>query len=408
VLGSAFVVRKALPFLVPALGLATVVLLLSPGRSDAEPAARKSLMDEPTRKAIDRGLRYLADKQNADGSWTSDAGNKVNDDYVVNEKGQSVHHVGVTALGVLAFLASGHVPGRGPYGAVVDRAVSFILSRVQPSGFIAADQTRMYSHAFATLALAEVYGMSRAPELREKLQSAVEFTIKCQNDTGGWRYVPFTVDSDMSVTVCQVVALRAARNVGIKVPQSTIERALRYVVESAITSEEVGGADEVGAFQYQPSSTRYNRSSFSLTAAGLTTLFQAGLYDNDSLASYVKRRGIRKSPVPRVDDTVNFMRRHYRIVRTTAEHYYYYYGNYYAAQAMYNVGGKDPEIWEKWYDMVRRDLLELQRTQSGPDGAGPGYSYWVSNVGRQQNFFATAVAILILSMPYDYLPIHQR
>jgi hypothetical protein len=402
-------VRKVLPFLVPAIGLAAVLLVLAPRRGDAEPAARKSLLDEPTRAAIERGLRYLADKQNPDGSWTSDAGNKVNDDYVVNEKGQSVHHVGVTALGVLAFLAAGHVPGRGPYGAVVDRAVGFVLSRVQPSGFIAADQTRMYSHAFATLALAEVYGMSRAPELREKLQSAVEFTIKCQNDTGGWRYVPFTVDSDMSVTVCQVVALRAARNVGIKVPQSTIDRALRYVVESAITSEDGGsGSDEVGAFLYQPSSTRFNRSSFSLTAAGLTTLFQAGLYDNESLASYVKRRNIRKSPVPRVDDTVDYMRRHYRIVRQTPEHYYYYYGNYYAAQAMYNVGGKDPEIWEKWYEMVRRDLLELQRVQKGPDGAGPTYSTWLSNVDRQQSFFATAVAILILSMPYDYLPIHQR
>jgi hypothetical protein len=409
VIGSGATVRKALPFLVPALGLAAVVLVLAPGRLLAEPPARRSLMDEPTRKAIERGLRYLAEKQNADGSWTSDAGNKVNDDYVVNEKGQNVHHVGVTSLGILAFLAAGHVPGRGPHGAVVDRAVSFVLSRVQPSGFIAADQTRMYSHAFATLALAEVYGMSRAPALREKLQSAVEFTIKCQNDTGGWRYVPFTVDSDMSVTVCQVVALRAARNVGIRVPQSTIDRALRYVVESAITSEDGGsGPDEVGAFLYQPSSTRFNRSSFSLTAAGLTTLFQAGLYDNDALATYVKRRGIRKSPIPRVDDTVNYMRRHYRSVRSNPEHYYYYYGNYYAAQAMYNVGGKEPEIWEKWYEMVRRDLLELQRVQNGPDGAGPAYSWWQSNVGRQQNFFATAVAILILSMPFDYLPIHQR
>lgn len=410
--------RRVLPLLLPAVGLAATFLLLSGSGPAAAPAAadpspRKALIDDATRQAITEGLRFLVRTQNADGSWTCDAGNKVNEDYVVYEKGRSIHHVGVTAMAVLSFLAAGHVPGRGPYGDAVDHAVSFILSRVQPSGFIAADQTRMYSHAFATLALAEVYGMSRAPDLRKKLESAVEFTVKCQNVTGGWRYVPFTVDSDMSVTVCQVVALRAARNVGIKVPQSTIDRALRYVIDSAVTSEDdtTGEPDqEIGGFRYQPSSTRYNRSSFSLTAAGLTTLFQAGLYDNEAVAQYVKDRGISKFPVPRVDWTVDYLFRHYGAVAraTKCRHYFYFYGNYYASQAMYNVGGRDPEIWERWYTMVRDDLLRTQEAGNAPEGAGPRETHWRSNVGETTHTFATAIAILILSMPFDYLPIHQR
>jgi hypothetical protein len=424
---------RRLAVLLPFLALVLVAAALAP-RGHAE--GRRRLMNDETRAAIDRGLRFLVRTQNADGSWTCDAGKKVNNEYVVFSGskdgemtgGKDAHHVGVTSLAILAFLAAGHAPGRGPYGAVVDRAVGFLMSCVQKDGYIDhAQQSRMYDHAFATLALAEVYGMSRAPELRDKLQSAVELTVSCQNDTGGWRYAPFTVDSDMSVTVCQVVALRAARNVGLRVPQSTIDRALGYVIQSAITQsvDSLEADDDVGAFTYQPVTTKFNRSSFSLAAAGLTTLFQAGLYDNASLAAYVERRGLArdehggKKPPPSVDATVAYMKAHYRDTLSgsaqNGRHYFFYYGNYYAAQAMYNVGGtaEGAPQWERWYDTVRRDILsmEVRGRAAGPDGgalAALPESHWESNVGVSQHTFATAVAILILSIPFDYLPIHQR
>jgi hypothetical protein len=394
-------------FLAAALSTAGLVAPRTAVPDDGAP--RRSLIDDATRRAIDQGLRYLVRLQRPDGSWSCDVGHKVNDSYVVAKR--DVPHVGVTGLAILAFLAAGHVPGRGPYGEVVDRAVASILSNVRDDGYVTSEesQTRMYEHAFATLALAEVYGMSRAPELREKLQSAVEFTVRCQNATGGWRYQPFTVDSDMSVTVCQVVALRAARNVGLKVPQATIDRALRYVIESAITEDDVLERGEVsrGGFFYQPPSTHFNRSSFSLAAAGLTTLFQAGLYDDRALQAYVRRNpSIRKDPASlRIDDTVEYMRSQYGDV--PHNHYYWFYGNYYAAQAMYTVGGTDPRVWEEWYSLVRRDLLSMQRVGTAPGRGDRAESWWESNVGRNHTF-GTAVALLILSMPFDYLPIHQR
>jgi len=400
-------VRRVLPWLLPLLAVAATVLLLAPREGRADDRTRKSLMNADTRAAIDRGLRFLARVQNADGSWTSDAGNKVNEEYAVPEGQQNVHHVGVTALGILAFLAAGHVPGRGPYGAVVDRAVAFVLSRVESDGFIARDGTRMYSHAFATLALAEVYGMSKAPELRKGLQEAVELTAKCQNSTGGWRYVPGAVDSDMSVTVCQMTALRAARNVGIRVKQSTIDSALRYVIDSAITSDMRAAREDVGAFFYQPRSTQSNRASFSLTAAGVCCLFQAGIYDDDALDGYMRKRGIGRDPAPSIRQAVEYLERNYGDVASRhAKHYFFYYGNYYAAQAMYNVGAVEPERWERWYDRVRRDLLSHEVRMPGPIG-GPEESRWESNIGSTSTF-STAVATLILSIPFDYLPIHQK
>ena len=76
----------------------------------------------------------------------------------------------------------------------------------------------MYSHAFATLFLAEVYGMVEREDVKRTLQRSVDLIVDSQNAEGGWRYKPFARESDMSITVCQVLALRSARNVGIHVP----------------------------------------------------------------------------------------------------------------------------------------------------------------------------------------------
>jgi len=110
----------------------------------------------------------------------------------------------------------------------MSRCVDYLLACAQPSGFIAgpdASRGPMYGHGFATMFLAECYGMSPRPELREKLAKAVKLIVNCQNKDGGWRYQPVRADADISVTVCQIMALRAARNAGLFVPpRSSIGR----------------------------------------------------------------------------------------------------------------------------------------------------------------------------------------
>lgn len=395
--------RRALLCLPVLLALGSL-LLLRPLRAADAPSRR--LVTPETLQAIDRGLAFLARTQNADGSWTSTAGKKINNSYQPFDGGMDVPHVGVTSLAILAFLAGGHVPGRGPFGGVVDRALGFVLDQAQTSGssgMIEGSGTRMYSHAFATLALAEVYGMKRSERLRTTLEAAIEFTVRCQNATGGWRYVPFSPDSDMSVTVCQVVALRAAKNVGLKVPQATIDRALKYVLESAYTLPN----EPRGGFRYQPEDIRWNRDSYALAAAGLTTLFQAGLYDDAQIARYVKSHGVAKDPPPRIADTLAYVKRQYLdVVSDTPEHFFFWYGSYYATQAMYLVGSARPEEWAGWYTRIRDQILGIQHRLRDAE-SGRDESYWMSNIDRS-NAYATASALLILQFPLDYLPIHQR
>jgi hypothetical protein len=348
--------------------------------------------------AVDRALAFLAESQNADGSWTADVGFKLNQAYEITADDQ--HHVGVTALAGLAYLSAGHLPGRGRYGEVIGRATDFVLDCVNEEGFVAAHDTRMYSHAFATLFLAEVYGMTDRADVRDKLQAAVDYIVACQNQEGAWRYMPFAVESDMSITVCQLNALRGARNVGVRVPRSTIDRAASYVERSYVTRDEGGmgfGFDNYyrigrGSFRYQ--AQRQTRSSFALTAAGIAALHNTGHYGNTLQTTLAD-----KAQAPKIDlhASIDFLLDHYDLVSGRSPytfHYFYWYGHYYATQALYVIGGK---AWAWYYPKMREELVRGQLASGAwPSTAGPGEN------------FSTAVGAIILSLPYGYLPIFQR
>ncbi|MFB3065650.1 MAG: prenyltransferase/squalene oxidase repeat-containing protein [Planctomycetota bacterium] len=360
---------------------------------------RSPLLTRAASEAVEGALRWLAAHQNEDGSWNANVGFKINDGYRQQPRRQygGLPHLGVTSLAGMAFMSGGHLPGRGPYGDVLHKALDFVLKSVKKNGYVTRNGTRMYSHAFSVLFLAEAYGMTSNRKLREKLERAVEFTYKSQNEQGGWRYAPLARDSDMSITVCQVVALREARNVGIRVPKKVIDAALKYVMESAVFH-----GNDRGGFLYQHDEVPFNRNSFALTAAGLTTMYQAGLYTNRQVQNFCREHGIDPARAPRINDCLDYLRNTYaETVRNYPNHYFYFYGNYYAMQAWYTRGGRE---WRAWYRKVRDDLLDMAREQRTEDGQT--HVYWGSRyVGRA---FSTAVSAIILQVPQHYLPIFQR
>lgn len=335
-------------------------------------------------RAVERGLEWLARKQNADGSWTARIGYKLNNGF--NFTSADKGHLGVTSLGGMAFLAGGHLPGRGRYGPNIEKALSFVLSCVQEDGYITHAGSRMYDHAFATLFLAEICGMTPREDVEKKLQKAVDFIVKSQNAEGGWRYEPYAAESDMSIVVCQVIALRSARNIGIRVPKSTVDRAARYVVDSAVTRGMgfgVGMDAEIGTFHYQKEV--YSRSSFPLTAAGVTALHGLGIYSDELITKGLDylARNLR-----------DFNRRH-----EEDGHYFYWYGHYYAVQAMYTAGtAQGTNYWQGYFEVLRESLLRNQDKSDGswPNEVGPGPA------------LGTAMAVLMLEIPYRFLPIFQR
>lgn len=321
------------------------------GADDAAvPAA--GLMSPATQVAIDRGLEYLASRQNEDGSFGS---------------GGYSRNVAVCGLVGMAFMSAGSTPGRGPHGLEVNRCVAYLLNHAQDSGFItmaeAASHGPMYGHGFATLFLAEVYGMSPDSQVRDVLAKAVKLIVDTQNSEGGWRYQPQRRDADISVTICQIMALRAARNAGLYVPNETVERCVEYVKRSQ---------NPDGGFMYM---LQGGQSRFPRSAAGVVAFYSAGIYEGPEL-----ERGldylIRELPA---NDSFN---------RAT----HYFYGHYYAVQAMWHAGG---DYWEKWYPAIRDALLARQKR----DGS------WFDSICSE---YGTAMACIILQMPSNYLPIFQH
>jgi hypothetical protein len=309
-------------------------------------------MTPETQQAIDRGLTFLASQQGEDGSFGAGGYSK---------------NVAVCGLSGMAFMSAGSTPGRGPYGDQVNRCIDFVLENTSDTGFVnvagSSSHGPMYGHGFATLFLAETYGMSMRADIRDKLAKAVELIVNTQNSEGGWRYQPARRDADISVTICQVMALRAARNAGLYVPHTTIERCIDYVKRSQ-------NAD--GGFMYM---IQGGQSAFPRSAAGVVALYSAGIYEG-----------------PEIDRGINYLLESIPRGGIFNRESHYFYGHYYAVQAMWHAGG---EKWRRWYPAIRDELIARQRE----DGS------WMDSICQE---YGTAMACIILQMPNNYLPIFQR
>ena len=319
------------------------------GAGPAPPKARPDEITPETQKAIDRGLAFLASIQAEDGSWPLYGG---------------PGNTGITGLAGLAFMSGGSLPGRGKYGANVARAVEFVLKHTRRDGYITSGRSRMYEHGFATLFLAEVYGMTGNPEVKKKLQRAVLLIERTQNPQGGWRYNPVPYDADISVTICQIMALRAARNSGIRVSRDVIDRGIEYVKNCQ---------NPDGGFSYM---IRSRGSNFPRTAAGVCSLYYSGEYEDEAI-----RKGL-DYLYDSIAGAVDQKRMGH-----------FFYGHYYAVQAMFQAGGK---YWKAYYPKIRDRLVQ---TQQPGDGSWKGYGHTA---------YATSMACIILQVPYRYLPVLQR
>ena len=307
-------------------------------------------------KAIEKGLAWLAKAQAADGSWAYQGA------------GTQGGNPGITGLAGIAFMAGGSQPGRSQYGDQVERAVKYVVAKTHPrTGFISNGNSRMYEHGFAALFLAEVYGMTRRDDVRAPLIRAINLIENCQSPQGGWRYTPTPVDADISVTICQIMALRAARNSGIRVSKVVINNGVKYVKACQCKD---------GGFSYQPMGGGMGGSGYARTAAGVCSLYYAGVYGDPDI-----QRGIDwLNKNPNGDGMGGFAGGHY------------FYGHYYAVQAAHQAGGK---TWAGYFPRMRDQLVKNQKA----DGS------WSAQTGGT---FETAVALIILQVPYGYLPILQR
>lgn len=288
-----------------------------------------------------KGLKYLASSQSKDGNWNEGQGGEP----------------GVVGLAVLAMLAHGDDPNTGAYSVPITKGLDFILRRADArTGYIGSS---MYHHGFATLALAEAYGAVDDARIGRTLKKAVELILYSQsrNGVGAWRYSPESQDADTTVSGAQMLALFAARNAGLAVPDEAIRKALRFYLDCQ------GGDGGIGY-------TGPGDSNNTRTAIGV--LVMALARQKDSSAYKGAWRFLRNDPFEQPS--------------------YPFYHEYYAAQAFFQA---DAKVWEDWNAVNTRRLVAAQNA----DGS------WDGNQGRT---FSTSAALLSLALNYRFLPIYER
>ena len=266
---------------------------------------------------------------------------------------------GEDALCLLALMVGGSGSGVGPYGKEIAQGVNYLVGLQDGTGFFPSQnpQHGMYGHALATLLLTEVWGMSRQPEMKDRLRKAVQLIVDCQNRNGGWSYFPKIEDrTDLSVTVMQTMAVRSAVDAGIFVPQVTIEKAVKAI--KGCYSEKEGGFGYTGP----------NDVKFSTTGAGLAALQTVGVYR---------------------DRTIEQAIRYLQANAFGSKKEWFWYGHYYISVAMYHEGGP---AWEEYYPKVLRHALDAVGSRSH------------RNLPLWENCFMA----LVLGMPCRYIPIYQR
>jgi hypothetical protein len=348
---------------IPVLLIALAFLMTTPtsaGHAE-DPRSKKTDVDS----AIDRALEFLAATQDKnDGSWK-----------LANQKSSAV-----TSLAVMAFLSAGHVPGEGKYGEAIEKGVRWVLRSQQENGLITNNGNyEMYNHGIATLMLAEVSGMTDgklAEELRPRLEKAVRVILKAQRTrgtgSGGWRYHvidPGSEGSDISVTGWQIMALRAAKNLGCDVPAEVIDNAVTFIKRCQDRA--------TGGFRYTPN------DGLTIPCTG-TSILALELCGKDTHKS------------PEVLQAGAFLIKESNLPRW-GQGRFFFYSLYYCSQATFQLGGNYREVFRpRLYEV----LLRNQRSNGS----------WVGT--NEDNAFGpmycTSMGVLALAVEYRFLPIYQR
>lgn len=383
---------KRYSLLIAALVGGAVVLASAP--SAYAQKGTKGGIPKEFRPNVEKGLKWLADAQQADGHWNSDAAG-----------GTEQYKMAMTGLAGVALLMEGSTVKQGKYANHIRKAVDWCKSRYQKDGAKQGlisdtddpqEKVRyMYGHGFATLFLACAYGdesdKKRQDELKEILTNACIYIGRAQSSLGGFYYTSKMDGGDQdegSVTVTQVQALRACKNAGIPVANEIIKKSQDYLKLS--TTTQGGGVLYRAVKGGNPPAVGGERPA--LTAAAISCGFSAGDYNSEIVKKWFKF----------CKDKIG-----YGVNATGHDDY----TQYYWAQAVYMLGD---DGWEKLFGQTpveqrvtwtgyRNAMFKfLAGNQAGNGSWAPRGGWGVGPV------FATSINLTIMQLDKGTLPIHQR
>lgn len=310
------------------------------------------------KKAIEKGLQWVAGQQTRVGHWPD-----------------NTYPTAMAALAGTAMICSGSTTTQGPYAENIVRAVEYLLSKRRANGLIGdpvRDNRYTYGHGFSMLFLSQVLGEEAHDDVREELvetlERAVEFSVNAQTAAGGWGYMSAADGGDFdegSTTITQVQGLRGCRNAGIPVPEECIEKAKAYIYDCK---------NEDGGISY--SSRNKGSSRPAITAAALAALYNAG----------ERRDG------EHVTEMLQYSKEKLHNVENARQFGHWHYTYLYYAQVVYRQGAA---MWEGFRDKLYDRIVKEQ----APDGS------WSGDISP---IYVTSCNLIMLQLDLAYLPIYQR
>lgn len=343
-------------------------------RAEEDPRARAQV-------AIANGLKWLASHQVAEGA---DGGSW--------EAPEPRYRTAAASFAGLAFLANGHLPGQGDYGRVVERAMNYVKPTMAADGYLGQGHSAgMYIHAITTLFGLSYLGLSADPaaelELAAWCRKSLRVIAEAQKVSrpdfarGGWRYTPYSAESDVSVTSWQMLVLHAARQCGYAVEDESIEAALRFLNSAFVEQANAAGGARAG-FVYRPGISQDPEPGVTGTAVFIKSLFE-------------------RQEDERLGKALAFLASYPPSWGGAQYNGYFFFSAFYMTQGMFQIG--EP-AWERYLTPMRALLLEHQ----AGDGSWPFPADDVHQGQLAGPAFPTAMAILILSLEKQYLPMYQR
>jgi hypothetical protein len=204
--------------------------------------------DPPVAAALD----WLARHQDPTGFWRSSGFSSRCEGAKCAGDGVADADVGTTGLAILAFLGTGETPNKGDYRDTLKRAATALKERQDETGFIgvrtAPDARRR--HAYAAMALIEMYGMTGAKFVREPARLAAACVASMQDASGGWKLVETDAACDTTLTGVCVLTLRSARMSEIEFDARAFDRAVAWLdapAQKATSAADTRTAASLGA-----------------------------------------------------------------------------------------------------------------------------------------------------------------
>jgi hypothetical protein len=276
-------------------------------------------------------------------------------------------------MALLAFQGFGDTPERGEYKKTVAKGWKALLAMQDRDGNFVKDggfNQRLYAQAQATIAICELYGMTKESKYAAPAELAIQFALKAQAPEGGWRYQP-GVDSDTSVTGWFVMALQSARMAKMNVPDSALDNIHKYL-DSVATQE---GA----RYSYQ----RGREADETMTAEAMLCRQYLGWKRNDE----------------RMTSAADFVSVHPLSYGAGTQNVYYWY---YATQFFHHMEGT---YWNKW-NSVMRQAVPTQQIKNGAEKGSwsPAEDEWGPHGGR---LYVTCLSIYMLEVYYRHLPLYS-